>query len=212
MSKRGSRSKTFLKVFCLAVMITACNKEKQPAEYTDNRLYFKGTIFGQEKYFQDSINDYKADFTSTFDASTQLGGVSFGMTTLPVPKLGNESIYFGGGSLKINDAGSINNFFSVGKKPFRFNNQTNGFSVVYGLIQYLNPGFPMYSYTYWNTNGDQSGSVLEIIDKHELPQLLNSDYHRLRVMVRINCKLYDESGINKGDIKDGILAGVIVYR
>jgi hypothetical protein len=200
-----------LLLIALIPFFTTCKKE-QITVSLENGYYFKGNVFGQDKYFRDSISNYKADFTESFNASSRLGTMLFGMT-LTNPQVGNQQVYLGAGIINVSDYNGINNFFSLGKKPFYGYNQKDGFFVTYSIVRSLDSVYctscPAPINQVLTSRGNQDTSSIEIIYKQALPPPINNSYQRLKIAARINCKLYDQNNLYVGVIKDGILVGEI---
>jgi ABC-type dipeptide/oligopeptide/nickel transport system permease component len=99
-----------------------------------------------------------------------------------------------------------------GKKPFfNYEQQKEGFTIRYSLATHFDNysmGDPVFEY-YNSFLGNQEGSTIEIIGKQELPPPTNNAYRRLKITMRINCKMYDLNKVYKGDIRDGLIAGEI---
>lgn len=195
----------------LILIFTTCKKEHVTVSL-ENGYYFKGNVFGQDKYFRDSVANYRADFAETHDAISGLGSIVFGMTFIK-PHVGDQQVYLGAAVINVSDYNAINNFFSLGTKPFYIFNQKDGFFVNYSVVQGLDSVYcvscPAPINQVFTSSGNQDSSTIEIIYKQSLPPPGNNAYQRLKIAARINCKLYDKNNTYAGMLKDGILVGEI---
>lgn len=215
MSKICTSNHYFWIITVLVPLLFSCNKEdskpevssKQKALVEINKFcssltpnHFAGIVLGKEKCLNDGINNYQS-YSGTYDER-----IVMGMDTYPLTEA-DEAIFVLSPVVELSNFEQINQVFIIGKKEFTTPTsfQESGFQIYYQVLNKIKTNSENEFTFYFTRYGEQENSTIEVVDKYDLPWSGEPDPRKMRISLLINCKLYDESGQYKGEIKNGLL-------
>jgi hypothetical protein len=201
-----------LGIITVVVMMTSCTKETSythDSRYFKNFYYFKGKVFGDEKYYKEGRDRYFNDFRNGYDAGH--GYTEFGLTPLAPEQPGDERIYVAAAKDGASNAREVNRFLAIGKQPF-YDYGGEGLGVTYFLNDSTgtNGCVECAVRRIWTSLGPQDGMSIEVLSIQPVDNAPVNGSQKFEIAVKINCNLYDLDGNFVGIVKDGLIVSQVL--